>query len=110
MPRLDILVTRSGLAESRERAQTLIIAGKVRVAGETVRRPDRSVSDDAAISVEEGPSYASRGALKLAPALMKYATDPEISKVIAQFVSMSVPDSVVWLRANIDEIERGLAS
>ncbi len=48
--------------------------------------------------------------MKLAPALMKYATDPEISKIIAQFVSMSVPDSVVWLRANIDEIERGLAS
>lgn len=76
MPRLDVLVTRSGLAESRERAQALIIAGKVRVAGETVRRPDRSVSDDAAISVEEGPGYASRGALKLAPALETLGVDP----------------------------------
>ncbi len=76
MPRLDILVARSGLAESRERAQALIIAGKVRVAGETVRRPDRSVSDDAAISVEEGPAYASRGALKLAPALSTFGVDP----------------------------------
>ena len=76
MPRLDVLVTRSGLAESRERAQALIIAGKVRVAGETVRRPDRSVSDDAAISVDEGPGYASRGALKLAPALETLGVDP----------------------------------
>jgi len=76
VPRLDVLVTRSGLAESRERAQALIIAGKVRVAGETVRRPDRSVSDDAAISVEEGPAYASRGALKLAPALTAFGIDP----------------------------------
>ena len=76
MPRLDVLVTRSGLAESRERAQALIIAGKVRVAGETVRRRDRSVSDDAAISVEEGPRYASRGALKLAPALETLGIDP----------------------------------
>lgn len=76
MPRLDILVTRSGLAESRERAQALIIAGKVRVAGETVRRPDRSVSNDAAISVEDGPAYASRGALKLAPALTTFGVDP----------------------------------
>ncbi|HXC78896.1 MAG TPA: TlyA family RNA methyltransferase [Candidatus Acidoferrum sp.] len=76
MPRLDILVTRSGLAESRERAQALIIAGKVRVAGETVRRPDRAVSDDAAISVEEGPAYASRGALKLGPALTTFGVDP----------------------------------
>jgi 23S rRNA (cytidine1920-2'-O)/16S rRNA (cytidine1409-2'-O)-methyltransferase len=76
VPRLDILVTKSGLAESRERAQALIIAGKVRVAGETVRRPDRSVSDDAAISVEQGPAYASRGALKLAPALTTFGVDP----------------------------------
>ena len=76
MTRLDVLVTRSGLAESRERAQALIIAGKVRVAGETVRRPDRTVSDDAAISVEPGPDYASRGALKLAPALDTFGVDP----------------------------------
>jgi len=74
--RLDVLVTRSGLAESRERAQALILAGKVRVAGETVRRPDRSVSEDAAISVESGPDYASRGALKLAPALDGFGVDP----------------------------------
>jgi 23S rRNA (cytidine1920-2'-O)/16S rRNA (cytidine1409-2'-O)-methyltransferase len=76
MTRLDVLVTRSGLAESRERAQALILAGKVRVAGETVRRPDRTVSDDAAISVEPGPDYASRGALKLAPALDTFGVDP----------------------------------
>src|SRR4030081_1418229 len=76
MPRLDVLVTRSGLAESRERAQALIIAGKVRVAGETVRRPDRTVSDDAAVSVEEGRAYASRGALKLSPALITFGVDP----------------------------------
>jgi 23S rRNA (cytidine1920-2'-O)/16S rRNA (cytidine1409-2'-O)-methyltransferase len=67
--RLDVLVTKSGLAESRERAQALILAGKVRVAGETVRKPDRSVSEDAAISVEPAPAYASRGARKLGPAL-----------------------------------------
>ncbi len=71
-----MLVTRSGLAESRERAQALILAGKVRVAGETVRKPDRSVSEDAAISVESAPDYASRGALKLAPALETFAIDP----------------------------------
>jgi 23S rRNA (cytidine1920-2'-O)/16S rRNA (cytidine1409-2'-O)-methyltransferase len=73
---LDVLVTRNGLAESRERAQALILAGKVRVAGETVRKPDRSVSEDATISVESAPEYASRGALKLAPALETFAIDP----------------------------------
>jgi 23S rRNA (cytidine1920-2'-O)/16S rRNA (cytidine1409-2'-O)-methyltransferase len=76
MTRLDVLVTRSGLAESRERAQALIIAGKVRVAGETVRRPDRAVEEGAPISVETGPGYASRGALKLAPALDTFGVDP----------------------------------
>ena len=76
MPRLDVLVTKSGLAESRERAQALILAGKVRVAGETVRRPDRSVREDATIAVDAEPGYASRGALKLAPALDRFAVDP----------------------------------
>jgi 23S rRNA (cytidine1920-2'-O)/16S rRNA (cytidine1409-2'-O)-methyltransferase len=76
LPRLDVLVASSGLAESRERAQALIIAGKVRVAGETVRRPDRSVSDTASITVDSGPDYASRGALKLAPALDRFGVDP----------------------------------
>jgi 23S rRNA (cytidine1920-2'-O)/16S rRNA (cytidine1409-2'-O)-methyltransferase len=74
--RLDVLVTRNGLAESRERAQALILAGKVRVAGETIRKPDRSVSEDARISVESAPDYASRGALKLGPALEDFAVDP----------------------------------
>src|SRR5438045_3365584 len=76
MPRLDVLVAKSGLAESRERAQALILAGKVRVAGETVRSPARTVRDDASIDVDAEPGYASRGALKLAPALDAFGVDP----------------------------------
>ena len=76
MPRLDVLVTKHGLAESRERAQALILAGKVRVGGETVRSPARTVSEDAPIAVDSEPGYASRGALKLAPALDHFAVDP----------------------------------
>jgi len=76
MPRLDVLVAQSGLAESRERAQALILAGKVRVAGETVRSPARTVSEDASIAVDAEPGYASRGALKLAPALDRFGVDP----------------------------------
>jgi 23S rRNA (cytidine1920-2'-O)/16S rRNA (cytidine1409-2'-O)-methyltransferase len=74
--RLDALMAKSGLAESRERAQALILAGKVQVAGETVRRPDRAVSEDAKIAVDAEPSYASRGALKLAPALDRFGVEP----------------------------------
>lgn len=76
MPRLDVLITQSGLVESRERAQALILAGKVRVAGETVRSPARAVSEDAPIAVDAEPGYASRGALKLAPALDRFGVDP----------------------------------
>lgn len=64
------------MAESRERAQALILAGKVRVAGETIRRPDRTVAEDAQIAVDSEPGYASRGALKLAPALDAFSVDP----------------------------------
>ncbi|HXN91094.1 MAG TPA: TlyA family RNA methyltransferase [Candidatus Sulfotelmatobacter sp.] len=71
-----MLVTKSGLVESRARAQALILAGKVRVAGETVRSPDRAVREDAAIDVDSEPGYASRGALKLAPALDRFGVDP----------------------------------
>lgn len=76
MPRLDVLVTKTGLAESRERAQALILAGKVRVAGETVRSPGRKVREDAPIAVDAEPGYASRGALKLAPALDRFGVGP----------------------------------
>ncbi len=69
-------MAKSGLAESRERAQALILAGKVRVKGETVRRPDRTVDEDAQIAVDAEPGYASRGALKLAPALDALRVDP----------------------------------
>jgi 23S rRNA (cytidine1920-2'-O)/16S rRNA (cytidine1409-2'-O)-methyltransferase len=69
-------VAKSGLAESRERAQALIIAGKVRVAGETVRTPARPVDENARIEVDSEPGFASRGALKLAPALERLAVDP----------------------------------
>jgi len=74
---LDVVVAQTGLAESRQRAQAVIIAGRVRVAGETVRRPDRSVRDDAVVTVDEGPDYASRGALKLAPALDRFDVNPK---------------------------------
>ncbi len=76
MPRLDVALTTSGLIESRQRAQALILAGKVQVSGATERRPDRTVRDDEVITVDETPSYASRGALKLGPALQKFGVDP----------------------------------
>jgi 23S rRNA (cytidine1920-2'-O)/16S rRNA (cytidine1409-2'-O)-methyltransferase len=76
MQRLDLFLTRSGLIESRQRAQALILAGKVQVSGATERRPDRPVREDEVITVDESPGYASRGALKLGPALDTFGVDP----------------------------------
>jgi 23S rRNA (cytidine1920-2'-O)/16S rRNA (cytidine1409-2'-O)-methyltransferase len=76
VPRLDVFLTKNGLIESRQRAQALILAGKVQVAGATERRPDRSVREDAVVTVDESPGYASRGALKLGPALETFGVDP----------------------------------
>jgi 23S rRNA (cytidine1920-2'-O)/16S rRNA (cytidine1409-2'-O)-methyltransferase len=77
VPRLDALVTKAGLAPSRERAQALILAGKVKVDGETVRKPDRAVAEGTPIAVDAGQEYASRGALKLGPALDRFGVEVE---------------------------------
>ncbi|HKW72316.1 MAG TPA: TlyA family RNA methyltransferase [Candidatus Dormibacteraeota bacterium] len=103
MPRLDVLVMRSGLAESRRRAQALILAGKVRVAGETVRRPDRSVGDGVAIDVDAEPAYASRGALKLAPALDAFGVDPS-QKVCADVGASTGGFTDVLLRRGASKV------
>jgi 23S rRNA (cytidine1920-2'-O)/16S rRNA (cytidine1409-2'-O)-methyltransferase len=99
MPRLDVLVASSGLAESRERAQALILAGKVRVGGETVRSPAKAVSEDAVIAVDSEPAYASRGALKLAPALERFGVDPR-DRVCADIGASTGGFTDVLLRRN----------
>lgn len=48
--------------------------------------------------------------MKLAPMLMKLAADPEVSKMLAELVAMSIEDSATWVRAHLDELEKGLAS
>ena len=66
----------AGLVESRQKAQALILAGKVRVAGETVREPSRTLPASGAVELVEGPRYVSRGGEKLAPALDAFGVDP----------------------------------
>jgi 23S rRNA (cytidine1920-2'-O)/16S rRNA (cytidine1409-2'-O)-methyltransferase len=70
--RLDEAVAQAGLAASRAQAQALILAGKVRVGGETVRRADRQVRPEERLELAPVPPYASRGGQKLAPALDEF--------------------------------------
>lgn len=63
--------------ETRERAQSLILAGGVVVDGAPATRPAQSVAADALIALEKsGPEYVSRGALKLERGLDTWAIDP----------------------------------
>ncbi len=72
--RLDAALARAGLVDSRQRAQALVMAGSVRVNGDTERRPARLVQADDRLDIQ-GEEWASRGALKLGPALDQFGLD-----------------------------------
>jgi 23S rRNA (cytidine1920-2'-O)/16S rRNA (cytidine1409-2'-O)-methyltransferase len=74
--RLDALLLRRGLADSRTRAQALIREGLVLVGGEITDKPGALVSTDAEVELRAGRRYASRGAGKLLSALDAFCVDP----------------------------------
>jgi 23S rRNA (cytidine1920-2'-O)/16S rRNA (cytidine1409-2'-O)-methyltransferase len=67
--RLDLLLVERGLAESRAKAQALIMAGQVRVDGQVALKPATGVDPSVALTVDSGPRYVSRGGEKLEAAL-----------------------------------------
>jgi 23S rRNA (cytidine1920-2'-O)/16S rRNA (cytidine1409-2'-O)-methyltransferase len=75
--RLDLLLVERGLAESRERAQALILAGRVRVDGKPAGKSGDRVDAGVPLRVEspEHP-YVGRGGVKLAGALDRFGIDP----------------------------------
>ena len=73
--RLDLLLVERGLAESRAKAQALIMAGQVRVADQVMLKPATAVQTDAQLTVDSGPRYVSRGGEKLEGALTAFGID-----------------------------------
>lgn len=73
--RLDLLLVQQHLAESREQAQRLIMAGEVTVNGQPADKPGRLVPADATLAVKAPLPYVSRGGVKLAAALDAFALD-----------------------------------
>jgi 23S rRNA (cytidine1920-2'-O)/16S rRNA (cytidine1409-2'-O)-methyltransferase len=74
--RLDVLVVDKGLAESRTRAQALILAGQVVVDDQRVDKPGTRVPVDAMVRLKgEGLKFVSRGGLKLEAALDHFHLD-----------------------------------
>jgi 23S rRNA (cytidine1920-2'-O)/16S rRNA (cytidine1409-2'-O)-methyltransferase len=76
--RLDALLVERGLAPTRSKAQALILAGDVRVAGETVDKAGTLVAADAdvALAGRAALRYVSRGGLKLEGALEDLGVSP----------------------------------
>lgn len=73
--RLDLLLVERGLAESRTRAQALVLEGKVRVGGQVEAKASRTLDETAEIAVEAPPRFVSRGGEKLEGAFVLWGND-----------------------------------
>ncbi len=74
--RLDQLLVARGMAQSRERARAMILAGHVTVTGVAAAKAGTMVAEDAAISIREPDHpWVGRGGVKLAHALSVFGID-----------------------------------
>ena len=76
-----------GLVESRAKAQALIMAGEVEVAGKTVTKAGTLVAEEAAITILKPPPFVSRGGIKLDAALDHFQLD--VSSLVAADIGAS---------------------
>ena len=63
--RLDQLLVEKGLADSRNKAQAMIMAGEVTVEGQIINKAGMQIADDKSVSIKEKPRYVSRAGNKL---------------------------------------------
>ena len=73
--RLDTLLVERGLAETRARAQALILAGEVSIATRGALKPGQLVFADAPLTVRQPLPFVSRGGIKLERALDAFGLD-----------------------------------
>ena len=86
--RLDILLHARGLVDSRARGRTLIMAGQVRVDGQTATKAGTLVRGDAELAIDTPDHpYVGRGGVKLAHALDQFSVD--VANVVALDVGAS---------------------
>jgi 23S rRNA (cytidine1920-2'-O)/16S rRNA (cytidine1409-2'-O)-methyltransferase len=72
---LDRILTLRGLADSRAKAQALVLAGQVRSQGVRLEKPGSQYPVDVALEIEPLRRYVSRGGHKLEPALGRFSVD-----------------------------------
>ena len=75
MQRIDTFLVEHDLAESREQAKRLILAGAVTVNGNAKIKPGQRIPADAEVVVQEPQKYVSRGGFKLEKALSLFEID-----------------------------------
>ena len=75
--RADVLLAQRGLAESRAKAQALILAGSVVAGDHRVEKPGQLLDESVELRVKEGLRYVSRGGLKLEKALDHFHLSPQ---------------------------------
>ena len=80
--RLDVRLTQQGLAESRQKAQAIIMAGQVFWQGKRMDKAGASVPEDAELEVRGGLKYVSRGGLKLEKAMETFDL-PDLTGAVA---------------------------
>lgn len=73
--RADKLLLNCGLAETRQKAQALIMAGMVYAGGRPVDKPGQLISPEKPLSVRGGAPFVSRGGLKLDEALSAFRVE-----------------------------------
>lgn len=73
--RLDVLLVERGLAESRAKAQALIMAGQVRVNDQVALKPATAIDTKSTLTVDHGPRFVSRGGEKLDAALEAFGIE-----------------------------------
>lgn len=74
-PRLDQALVARGLAESREKAQRLILAGKVSSDGRVLTKPGHVIDPDTPLAVEAPERFVGRGGEKLEAAFVHWRLD-----------------------------------
>lgn len=74
--RADALLVARGLADTREQAKRLILAGEVKTGDRVIDKPSVKLPLDAPLAVKEKPKYVGRGGLKLEGALDAFGIDP----------------------------------
>lgn len=118
--RLDILLVERGFAESRQKAQAILLAGEVRVNGQRHEKPGERVATDAQIEITGTQlRYVSRGGIKLEGALDDFGVAPtgeicldvafiSVAKVLPAVVAVTGPSAefLILIKPQF-ELDRG---